>query len=149
MNSLVHQGTAAVHVPGAAPAAVVIVFLRAVPFNCECAEEYFAQSAAVDGFFHRLHTGIEAVLMNHAGFQSGFYTGGFNLFRCLGRDVHRFFNQYMLARFKGFDGEFGVHAAGQTDADNFDVGVLEHLIKIGVSEDITVIFLRFFEFFRD
>ena len=96
MDSLIHQNTTAVNIPGPAPCAAVVVFLCAIPLELGIRQGNRPEPPFFHCLFHEQGRILEAALENSA--QKDL------MFLCLFdqkvdpffRDFHRLFNQDML-----------------------------------------------------
>ena len=132
VDALVHQGAAAVEVPGAAPVAGVVVLLGAPPLYVGVGEDDLAELAGVDGFLDELGGGVEAVLADDGELLAGLFLGGDHAIAGFEGDFHGLFDDDVLAGFHGADGHVGVHAGGGADADDVEVFVGEEFGEFAV-----------------
>src|SRR5690242_18978720 len=71
VNGLIDQSPAAVESARSAPAGVLVVVRRAIPFHSRVGENRFAERTGIHAVFQAANAGLEAVLKKHSEFYVG------------------------------------------------------------------------------
>lgn len=133
MNRLVHQRTAAVPFPGAAPAAVgQVVIVVAIPFDHDVADDQIAQTSFGYSLLGQRNGRFQTVLENAAQFFVIFVKRRNRRIDGFQRNIQGLFRQAMLAGLGNFNGHLGMHAAGRNHADQINIVTLEHFFIVRI-----------------
>ena len=130
VDGLIHERSAAIHLPRAAPASAVVVGLLPIPFDGKGAENQPPQPSGDNRVPDGGHICIEAVLMHHAAGASG--AQALRARRCY---IQRLLYQNIFPRLHAPDGEIRVHRAWQAYTDNIYPLIVQKLLKIAVQRD--------------
>ncbi len=129
MNCLVHQRTAAIQFPGAAPGAAVVIRLRPEPFHLGIADGQLAETAAVDRTFQLQARVVKSAGKDGPQLDARFVAFLDDLVATLERNLQRLFDDHVLAGAGGCKGRLHVGAAGRADRHDVHVGIGEHLVQ--------------------
>ena len=141
VDRLVHQRAAAVEFPRAAPAAGIVVGLRAVPGDQRVADGQFAEAFLVQRGADGLRSAGRARLEHAAECHAIFLAGGDQGVAALECDFHRLFADHVLLRLGRRDRRFHVRAGGRGDCDDLEAWRFQKLFVVA-DHDVDAEFLR-------
>lgn len=123
VDRLVHEGSAAGELPGAAPDVGVVVGLGAEPLDVGGGEGELAEASGVDGFFGGFDGGVETTGEDAAELDVVGLAGGYDGVGAGGGGLDGLFAEDVLAGLGGGEGGVEVTAAGGGDGDDVEIGV--------------------------
>jgi hypothetical protein len=130
VNGLVHERAAAVEVPGAPPAARIVVLLGSPPLHVRVAQRQAAEPAPRDGLLEPQVRGAEARGEDGAELNPGSSAGVDDGVAAPKGDLQRLLNHDVLARPRRLYGRIQVGAAGRADADDVQLRERQHFGEI-------------------
>jgi len=101
VDALVHEGAAAVELPGAAPAALVVVLLGAIPLDGHVAEDDAAEAPAVEGVLEQAARLLKAAREDGAERHAGLAASAHDGINAVERDLDGLLNHDVAARLGG------------------------------------------------
>ena len=130
MDGLIHQRTATIKGPCAAPASGIVVGLITVPLDVGGGTGENAEATFVRGFFEGIHARVEAAIENGG---EGLAIGGcsvYELVDALGGDFQRFLDDGVLARLESCQGGVEVGSTRGPHGHNLELRVSEKGIDV-------------------
>ena len=121
VDALIHERTAAVHLPSAAPACAVVIGLRAPPLHVGAGDGETAEAACVHGALHGARAFAEAALENCGEDRAACLRCSDDGVNFLHIDLHRLLAEHVLAGLQRGDGGLAVRTARRGDAHGVHV----------------------------
>ena len=144
VHGLVHQRTATIERPGAAPSGGIVVCLVAIPFHIGRGGGELAETTFVGRLLEGIHAGMETAVQHGGEGLAVLGSGLDELVDALGGDLERLLADHVLACVQGGERGVEVRSRRRADGDDFQLGIGEEFIDVRVS--LAAIFRR--EFFR-
>ena len=130
VDRLVHECPAAVEVPGAPPAARVVILLGSPPLHVGVSQGQAAESATCDGLLEANVGRREPRREDRAEANAGRFAGLDDRVAPRQRDLQRLLDDHVLAGAGRLDGRISMGAAGSANADDIQPRVRKHRVQV-------------------